>query len=853
MNDTISYGIDLGTTNSAIAKCIDDEIQVFKNRDQMDVTPSVIRIEKTGRIIVGRRAYQTLFLDPDNVVAEFKRWMGQSDQKLFLASGKKLSAEELSAEILKSLIDDAHRQTGDTINASVITVPAAFGQLQCEATARAATLAGLIEAPLLQEPIAASIAYGMKVESKDKRWLVYDLGGGTFDIAVISTLNNQLSVLEHRGDNMLGGKDFDRLIVEKIFWPRLEEYFYMPEADSNPTSWKRIFQLLRGKAEEVKIDLSLLQQVTVTIFDIGNDEEDTPIEAEFVVTQKELSRLVEPVIEKTIDLCKQALDKARVATDDIKKIILVGGPTQMPIVREMLKAELGLPLDTTIDPMTVVARGAALYASSIQCKKEKLKSLKPEAIDIKLAYETVSSETTCLIAGNIENRSSKIDSIQVLLEAKTGHWNSGWLPIRENYFEAEVHLLEGKMNHFWVYLRDEKGNNLATNPDSFSIRHGLPLADPPLPHSIGAEIVRPDGQCEIDIIFPRSTLLPAQKNLTYKANKTLKPTLSSQTEDYLAIKIWEGESLSDPDANTFVGVLKINSKEIRRPIPEGADIELSLSVDTSRLMKVQAFVPVLNQHFQNRVYVPKEDEEMIMDKAQEIGYEIYDHYDRIQNLEELARESNDAAIEQKVNTIKEKLDEVAEEQSRLESQSQNQNDPDDAKRVVQKYKEIRGQLSEIEKQMERQNKLPLLLRKLETERKSTEEVIENWGEKIEHKEYELLCREADRQIEQENEKALEKILHDFEALKWRILFKQDWFWKELYDSLCQPGVPFVNARESQRLLKEGQEAINRGDGEKLREVVRELWNLQPKSSIETEKEIALKAGIRRKFNEVTYR
>lgn len=696
MNDAISFGIDLGTTNSAIAKFNGDEMQVFKNRDQMDVTPSVVRIEKTGRIIVGRRAYNNLFIDPDNAASEFKRWMGQSDQKLFMASGKKLSSEELSAEVLKSLLDDVYRHTGDTINASVITVPAAFGQLQCEATARAANLAGLIEAPLLQEPIAAVIAYGMKLDVKDRRWLVYDLGGGTFDIAIISTMNKQLSVLEHRGDNMLGGKDIDRLIVEKILWPRLEESFYMPEPDSNPVGWKRIFQFLRGKAEEYKIDLSLRQQVTVYISDIGNDEEDTPIEAEFVVTQKDINLLVEPIIERTIDLCKKALNEARVTSDDIEKIILVGGPTQMPIVREMLKTNLGLPLDTSIDPMTVVAQGAAIYASTLQFKKETVET-KPNAISITLSHEAVWSETTCLVAGNIENSVTKMSSIQVLIESKTGHWNSGWLPVQNNYFETKVHLLEGKTNEFWIYLRDGKGNNIVTNPDSFSIRHGLPVAEPPLPNSIGAEVVRPDGKSEIDIIFPRSTKLPAQKNVTYKANKLLKPGISSPNEDYLAIKIWEGESISDPEANTFVGALKISSNEIHRPIPEGADIEFFISIDASRIMKVQAYVPILKQHFDKKVYLPKGNEERAIEKAREIGYQMDEPYERIKNLEEVADEVEDPTIQQKVNALKEKLDEVAEEQSLLENQDKN--DPDDAKRIVQKYKDVRGQLSEIEKQV----------------------------------------------------------------------------------------------------------------------------------------------------------
>ncbi|MCI0615296.1 Hsp70 family protein, partial [bacterium] len=477
MSDMVNYGIDLGTTNSAIAKYEGDAVRVFKNRDQMDVTPSVVRVEKSGRIIVGKRAYNTLFADPDNAAAEFKRWMGQSDRKNFLAVGKLLSAEDLSAEVLKSLIEDAKRQTTDVINAAVITVPAAFGQLQCEATARAASQSGLNQAYLLQEPLAAAIAYGMKPEASDKRWLVYDLGGGTFDIAVVSTRNGQLSVLEHKGDNMLGGKDFDRLIVENIFWPRLEESFNLPQPDNDPVARKKLMQFLRGKAEEVKIDLSLSERVEISIFDIGTDRDGNLIELEFELKRAELNQLVEPFIAKTIKFCKEALDGARLSNKEVAAVMLVGGPTHMPIVRDMITSELGVKLDYSIDPMTVVARGAAIYASTLPLKQESPITTKPGSIKINLAHEAVWAETTCMVAGSIEKLPSSVRSLQILIEAEAGHWNSGWLPLQNGYFEANVHLLQGKTTRFWIYLRDEKGNDFTLTPDSFSIRHGLSLTE----------------------------------------------------------------------------------------------------------------------------------------------------------------------------------------------------------------------------------------------------------------------------------------------------------------------------------------------------------------------------------------
>ena len=259
-------------------------------------------------------------------------------------------------------------------------------------------------------------------------------------------------------------------------------------------------------------------------------------------------------------------------------------------------------------------------------------------------------------------------------------------------------------------------------------------------------------------------------------------------------------------------------------------------------MEVQAFIPVLNQHFQG-VYVAKDNEPSLVEKVKELDSEIDYHFERLEVLRELADETDDYEVSKELEELSTKAEELAEEHYRFESGDSS--DPDDAKRLVQQSKEIRGRLSEIEKRIKSKNRLSLALRNVEIQRIETEEVVKKWGGRIDQKEYELLCREADRQIERENERALEKVAHDFEALKWHVLFKQDWFWKEIFDSLCQPDVPFVNEEEAQRLIAQGKEALAQGDGDVLREIVRRLWDLQPKSAVEIEKEKALEAGIRK--------
>lgn len=837
MSGMIDFGIDLGTTNSVVAKCVGDEVRVYKNRDQMDVTPSVVRIEKSGRIIVGRRAYQTLHTDPNNTASEFKRLMGQSDRRAFPGANKFLSPEELSKEVLSSLAEDVRRHEGQPLVGAVITVPAAFGQLQCEATARAASLSGLLESPLLQEPLAASIAYGMKADSKDKRWLVYDLGGGTFDIALVSTKGGRLSVLEHRGHNMLGGKDFDRLIVEKIFWPKLSENFKMPAEDGDPSHRRRWMQVLRGKAEEAKIDLSQSPRVTVSLFDIGEDEAGRAVEAEFDVTRADLERLVTPLLLETVGMCREVLTGAGMASRDLSNVLLVGGPTFMPILRDVLTTELGAPLDHSLDPMTVVARGAAVYASTVPFKAAPPKAATVGSAALDLIYEPVWSEVSCLVAGRLA--SPVTGDLEIRLDAESGHWTSGWIPIHEAYFEAKVQLLEGKTNKFWVYLRDKKGQDIPPTPDSFSIRHGLTFAEPPLPHSIGVEVVGADGAREIDVIFPRSTPLPAEKRIHYKAVKTLTP---ENPEDYLAIKVWEGEMLSDPEANAFVGALKISAAEVRRPLPMDSDIEISISLSSSRLMKVESFVPVLGQHFLERVYVPQENQEEIASKVQEVARELNEQTRVLDRLEEMSEKMGDGRVS--TSELREKLRSLREEGERLSQQGNV--DPDDAKRLNAGAKEIRAKLGDAERKVKGGNALRLAMSDLGEAKAEAEDVVEKWGSEMEKKEFSLLMRESERAAEAGDEKGLKKTAKDINGLKWRILGNQGWFWKQCFDELRLPGASFVNAGEAGRLLSEGKDAAAAGDNEKLKKTVRALWELQPKSAAEAEQEKALKSGIRKR-------
>jgi molecular chaperone DnaK len=835
MNKTVDYGIDLGTTNSCIARWEGGSVRVFQNNDQMNVTPSAVHILKTGRVIVGRRAYAALLGDSENVSIEFKRWMGQKDRKRFPAAQRELSAEELSAEVLKSLREDVRRQTGADVNTAVITVPAAFGALQCEATARAAELAGLQDAPLLQEPIAAAIGYGARPGSANQRWMVFDLGGGTLDIAVVSTREGRLNVLEHRGNNLLGGKDIDRSIVEHVLFPAIEASYDL-RASGPGAARSALLPRLRIKAEEAKIDLSTDTQVVVSLFDLGKDDSGESIEMEVSLTRPQLEGLMEPLLEKCCILAKEALAGARLAGADLDHILLVGGPTQSPLLRAMLTARLGAPVDFSADPMTVVGRGAAVYASTLETKNSTISTTTTnvDCVHLKLAYDPVSAELHSTVAGRVGDATR---DIELRLDSEDGLWTSGWMKLKGGFFEISVPLKEGDITTFWVYARDGRGQLLETDTPEFRVRHGLVPSAPPLPHTLSVEVLTPGGKPALDSVFAKGTPLPADKTVKYRAIHALAP---DKPDSDIAIKLWEGEYLDDPDANEWVGNVSLRHDGVRRPVPEGAEIEVTIRVDASRKTTVDAFVPHLNQHFSGHLYVAQREEQDFSNLSRTVASETQTYRER---LEELERTSSDESTHTELEEIRRDLDDL-DARAPSSSTTPGKADPDDARRIVEDSKTVRGRLGRLERRAAADRR-PVETIQFAELVEMAEQVVGQFGSSIEKQQLAMLRRELERSASKGDGKAIQRASAEIEALRWRVLFKHDWFWREIFDSLCQPNTPFVNPAEARTLITKGQAAVSGGDGEGLRGVVRSLWNLQPKGNAEASRERAVRSGLRK--------
>jgi molecular chaperone DnaK len=841
----VRYGIDLGTTNSCVARANGAEVKVFQNNDQMNVTPSVVRLLKSGRMVVGKRAYNAVADDPDNIALEFKRWMGQKGGKDFPAADCTLTAESLSAEVLKSLKEDVKRADGLDLTASVVTVPAAFGALQCDATARACLLAGLLQAPLLQEPLAAAIAYGVTPGARDQRWMVFDLGGGTLDIAVVSTRDGRLHVLEHRGNNLLGGKDIDRRIAENRFLPALAETFRLPDPADDAAEFQRLLRRLLLKAEEAKIDLCSSEKVVVSLVDLGSDAEGRPIELELTLAQADLEQEIEPLLDRALRLAEEALSGARINGQDLDRVLLVGGPTQMPALRRALEARLETKVDCSLDPMTAVARGAAIYAATIERTQATVAAATPAAsrkAKLLLAYEPVSAKTAAQVAGKVDGPSAGI--VELKIDAESGLWTSGWFPLKNGAFELPVTLQEGKTGRFFIYARDRMGNLVDVEPEELSIRHGLVIASPPLPHTIAVEVSRSNGKSELDPIFKRGTPLPAERSVSYRSDRACKP---QEPDTSLAIKLWEGEELADPEANVWVGNVNIDAKEVRRTIPEGSEIEITIRLDASRLITVEAFVPVLNQHFSNKLYVAQEEEKDYNELSAAIPDQLAAYRNRLEELQSALPDGEKAGLtkREELRRLKSEIDELAREAGKTGSGSAPSADPDQSKRVVESARNVRSRLSHLEEASGVDPDLTVRLADINASREGVQELVSNFGSALEKKEFQLLEKQLERALEKNDDRVLKKIAEAFDSLRWRVLFAQDWWWRGIFDSMNAPGRGWVNATEAEKLLMRGEEAIRTADGETLRSTVRELWKLQPKSEMEQDQERAMRSGLRR--------
>ena len=396
-------GIDLGTTNSCVAVMEGGKPTVIANAEGDRTTPSVVAYTKEGERLVGKVAKRQAIVNHENTVISIKREMG-TNYKAKL-NGKEYSPQEISAMILSKLKQDAESYLGEKVTQAVITVPAYFNDSQRQATKDAGRIAGLDVLRIINEPTAAALAYGLdKGENKNQKILVYDLGGGTFDVSILEIGDNVFEVLSTNGNTRLGGDDFDNRIIDFLV-----EEFKKDNAGMDLSKDKLAMQRLKEAAEKAKIDLSATPKTTISLPFITADA-NGPKHLEVELTRAKFDQLTEDLVKETIDCVTKALADAKLTKDQIDKVILVGGSTRIPAVVEAVKEYTGKEPYKGINPDECVAIGAAIQAGVLAGDVKDVLLL--DVTPLSLGIETMGGIFTKLIERNttIPTRKSQIFS-----------------------------------------------------------------------------------------------------------------------------------------------------------------------------------------------------------------------------------------------------------------------------------------------------------------------------------------------------------------------------------------------------------------------------------------------------------
>ena len=411
-------GIDLGTTNSCVAVLEGGEPHVIPNPEGNRTTPSVVAIKKDGEELVGETAKRQAVTNVDNTVSSIKRKMGTKDKVEI--DGKKYTPEEISAKILMKLKSDAEAYLGEKVSEAVITVPAYFNDSQRQATKNAGKIAGLDVKRIINEPTAAALAYGIDKQDNTHTVLVYDLGGGTFDVSILELGDGIFEVKSTSGNNHLGGDDFDQRIMDYL----VSEFKKDNGVDLSKD--KMAMQRIKDAAEKAKKDLSGMTTAQISIPFIAQND-GGPLHLEVSLTRSKFEELNMDLFESTLGPVKTALKDAKLKPSDINKVLLVGGSTRIPYIQELVKKELGQEPSKGVNPDECVAMGAAIQGGVLTGEVNDLVLL--DVTPLSLGIETLGNVMTVLIPKNTTIPTSKS---QVFSTAA------------DNQPAVDIHILQGE-------------------------------------------------------------------------------------------------------------------------------------------------------------------------------------------------------------------------------------------------------------------------------------------------------------------------------------------------------------------------------------------------------------------------
>ncbi len=807
-------GIDLGTTNSTICSYDGQNVRVWKSPEQNDVTPSAIFIDKRGNRYYGQKAYNQAPYYPENSATLFKRFMGTNTKIEIKSANISMTPEECSAEILKVLfgyLPEEIRKDPET--ATVITVPAAFNQMKKNATLEAARLAGFSKVALMQEPVAAVMSV-MKNSKHEGIFMIYDLGGGTFDVSIAENIGGKVNLLAHGGKEMCGGRDLDRIIFNQVVVPWLKKNFDLPEDILVNSKYKSLCKLAQWSAEQAKIELSAnndtvikMDERSLRCIDGKGDE----VYIDIPISRAELDRFLEEIVAETVETAHGSLKKAGLSTNDIEKIVFIGGPTNYKPLRDKVSFELSLPANIDMNPMTAVAEGASIFAESIDWSNERhnRKVTTGEGSagqNITFRYTARTADLKALVVFLTDNDVG----FTVEITGINSGWSSGRTDLK-NGKTLELPLSKNGENLFSVIAYDTYGKSLQLNENRIVITRTMAtIGAIPASHSIAVEVLdKLGGTPVLHFLVKEADDLPKKGHITFKAGKTLK----AGDADSLEINLWEGEILNPISDNRYIGCYKIEGVAFAHGIiTMGSEIECDYEMGDNGIISLGASIQVIGSDFGIKNFYSRQKGQIDLtdkDKIADDGQTIIDRID------EMSEKIDDP-----------KLKQAREKAHKAVSLGSEKDDPEDTLKATEDLLEAKKLLAQtVQEHIKEIRQMDLdsyvgvfntLARK--HAKPSETEVFDN------------LTRTAQRSIDR-NDPDFKNLLKEIIRNISGILSRQDWFIIDCFNRMVQNPYNFFDRNRFEDLKKAGLMYIKNDQITELRGVLADLSSIQITGSL----------------------
>jgi len=813
-------GIDLGTSNSAVVGHVDGALRLFKTSDGTDVLPSVIYLDKRGHRFIGKSAYDRLLSAPQNVAQGFKRSMGTKNPIAF--AGQVWTPVECSAEIIKALVGQAMTEAGSQeIEGVVITTPAAFNQMQSEDTIAAARLAGLEHVSLLQEPVAAALAAIAHSRQKDGVFLVYDLGGGTFDLALVMSTAGVVNVIAHEGINMLGGRDFDRIIFDSIVRPWLAQTFNLPANFQRVEKYKHLSDVCRHAAEKAKIQLSASS--TASIFATEDEVRATDEDGEEIYISIDLSRdqitdLLKDRIDDSIALCRKIITANGYKNDDISKIVPIGGPSKMPIIRDMLQAELAIEVENGLDPMTAVATGAAIFAESREWAGESSsqksgKQRESVTGDVSLALDFQSRVSTDAAKVRIKPAADMPTGHEVEILDEEGS-TTGRIPI-DGPLSISVNVRKNGANRYKVTVFDPQGKAVEDASREIIItRAEASAASVPMTYTLAVKVQHGYVGYErnkLEVLVKKGTALPAQGKKTFRTGKKL----VGGEDDFIAVEFYQmADEIETPEHNLHIGNFRLNSRdELDRGerINRGEDFIIDWKMSDNGTLSVSVELPSLGRVIDATNLYRSEDGGINYDGQR--GAEVATTM--------LARVESD--LDELEATLDEKADPSGNIRKRIERQHaalSTSVDADTHRSVAEEARKLRQEVALMK--MSPANEERVLEEEVVKAETSFDE-LRDIAQQVDTERHDKLLVTTRRSIREKSYDAARRSLDEMKGIRLKVLAESPDFLIEIFGHLAAEQHLAIDEALHHQHVSAGVEAAESGDVERLRFVIGQIF------------------------------